>query len=103
MTLLALWFVLVFLVGLCVGSFLNVCIARLPYEKSLLWPRSRCGSCLQPVRWSDNVPLVSYLALGGRCRACGARIPLRYPLVELGTALAFVGLFWAEMVANCLN
>jgi leader peptidase (prepilin peptidase)/N-methyltransferase len=94
------WLFLVFVVGLVVGSFLNVCVARLPLEKSLLWPGSRCGSCLQPVRWYDNLPLVSYLVLRGRCRTCGARFSIRYFLVELATALGFVGLFYAEMVLN---
>jgi leader peptidase (prepilin peptidase) / N-methyltransferase len=104
MALLALWFVFVFLAGACVGSLLNVCISRLPYEKSLLWPlRSRCGSCLQPIDWRDNLPVLSYLLLRGRCRTCGVRIPLRYLWVELGTALAFAGLFYAEVVANCLD
>src|SRR5688572_10039318 len=61
------WLVLVFVVGLNVGSFLNVAIARLPLDKSLLWPGSRCGSCLQAIRWYDNLPVISYLRLGGRC------------------------------------
>jgi leader peptidase (prepilin peptidase)/N-methyltransferase len=104
MALFALWFVVVFLLGICVGSFLNVCISRLPYEKTLFWPlRSRCGSCLQVIRTTDNIPLVSYLLLGGRCRTCHAPFSFRYLLVELGTGLAFVGLFYLEMVRNCLN
>ena len=53
-------YVFVFVIGACVGSFLNVCIHRLPLEKSLLWPGSRCGHCLQPIPWQDNIPLVSY-------------------------------------------
>jgi leader peptidase (prepilin peptidase)/N-methyltransferase len=100
---LALYFAFVFLLGICVGSFLNVCIARLPYEKALLWPRSRCMTCLQPIRWRDNIPLVSYLVQRGRCRTCGARFSARYFLVELGTGLAFVGLFYLVAVRNCLD
>jgi leader peptidase (prepilin peptidase) / N-methyltransferase len=71
--------------GLVLGSFLNVVIYRLPREMSLLRPRSHCPACGAVVRWYDNVPLLSYLALLGRCRRCGARISPRYPLVELLT------------------
>ncbi|HEV3263562.1 MAG TPA: prepilin peptidase, partial [Gemmataceae bacterium] len=90
----------VFLLGASVGSFLNVCIARLPLEKSLLWPGSRCGRCLQPIRWYDNLPLLSYWILRGRCRVCGARFSVRYFLIELFTALSLVGLYYLEVVAN---
>src|SRR5580692_8394560 len=76
--------------GLMVGSFLNVCIARLPRGESIVRPRSRCPRCQAPIRWFDNVPVVSYVVLGGRCRACRARISRRYPIVELLTAVAFV-------------
>jgi leader peptidase (prepilin peptidase) / N-methyltransferase len=75
--------------GLMVGSFLNVCISRLPRGESVVFPRSRCPSCGAAIRWSDNVPVVSYLALRGRCRSCDARIAVRYLLVEIGTAAAF--------------
>jgi len=77
-------------VGLVVGSFLNVCIYRIPKHQSLLWPGSRCGSCQRPLRWFDNIPIVSYLALRGRCRQCGAPVPIRYPLVEAITAILMV-------------
>src|ERR1043165_1161163 len=97
---LAISLIFVFVVGACVGSFLNVCIARLPLEKSLLWPSSRCGRCMQPIRWYDNLPIMSYLWLRGRCRSCGQRFSPVYLLVELGTALAFVGLFYLEVVVN---
>ena len=103
MMLFVLWYVVTFVVGICVGSFLNACVGRLPFEKSLLWPGSRCASCRQPIRWFDKMPLVSYLILRGRCRTCGAKIPLRLLFVELGTGLAFVGLFHLEMVANILD
>jgi leader peptidase (prepilin peptidase)/N-methyltransferase len=95
-----LWLFLAFVVGLIVGSFLNVCVARLPLEKSLFWPGSRCGNCLQSVRWYDNIPLVSYLVLRGRCRTCGASFSVRYFLVELLTALGFAALFYLECVEN---
>ncbi len=101
MTLL-MWYqvLLVFFVGAAVGSFVNVVVSRLPLEKNLIWPGSRCGSCLQPIRWYDNLPLVSYLWLRGRCRTCGAKFSARYFLVELGMALGFVGLFYLELVRN---
>lgn len=95
-----LWLVFVFIIGAVVGSFLNVCIARLPLEKSLLWPGSHCGNCYQPIRWYDNLPLISYLWLRGRCRSCGAGYSIRYWFVELLTALGFVGLFYVEVVRN---
>lgn len=92
--------VMMFVLGTMVGSLLNVCIYRLPLEKSIIWPGSRCGSCLQPVRWYDNLPLVSYLVLRGRCRTCGARFSPRYFAVELVTGAVFVGLFCFDVVAN---
>jgi leader peptidase (prepilin peptidase)/N-methyltransferase len=73
--------------GLIAGSFLNVVIARLPARESLVRPRSRCPRCAAPIRPYDNVPVLSWLALRGRCRDCGARISVRYPLVEALTAL----------------
>ncbi|HWY85478.1 MAG TPA: prepilin peptidase [Gemmataceae bacterium] len=94
------WIGVVFILGAIVGSFLNVVIARLPLEKSIIWPGSRCGRCLRPIRWYDNLPLVSYLWLKGRCRACGQTFSVRYFLVELVCALGFAGLFYAEMVVN---
>lgn len=92
------WF---FVVGACVGSFLNVAIARLPLEKSLLWPGSRCGKCYQSIRWYDNIPLVSYLWLRGRCRSCGQQFSPTYLAVELFTALGFAGLYYFEVMGNC--
>lgn len=73
----------VFLIGLCVGSFLNVCIHRLPAGRSIVSPPSACTACGAPIRWYDNIPLLSYLLLRGRCRSCRAAISLRYPIVEL--------------------
>ena len=80
-----------FVPGLALGSFLNVVAARVPARRSIIRPASACMSCATPIAPLDNVPLFSYLRLRGRCRACGARIPLRYPAVELTTALLFVG------------
>jgi len=77
-------------VGLMFGSFLNVCISRLPMYESVISPRSRCRSCRMAIRWYDNIPVLSYLMLGGQCRDCGAPIGLRYPIIELATAGAFV-------------
>jgi leader peptidase (prepilin peptidase)/N-methyltransferase len=76
--------------GLCVGSFLNVCIYRIPRRLSIVRPRSRCPGCEHELQWFDNIPVVSYLVLAGRCRRCGARINLRYPIVELLTAAVFL-------------
>jgi leader peptidase (prepilin peptidase)/N-methyltransferase len=80
----------VFLFGLVIGSFLNVCITRIPEGTSIVSPRSRCPNCLSPIRPYDNVPLLSWLLLGGRCRNCHAPISAMYPAVELATALVFV-------------
>jgi leader peptidase (prepilin peptidase)/N-methyltransferase len=81
--------IFVFIFGLCIGSFLNVCIYRLPASQSIARPRSRCPACGQFIAFYDNIPLVSYLGLKGRCRHCGVKIGLRYPAVEiLGGAFA---------------
>ena len=80
--------------GAMIGSFLNVCIYRLPLGRSIVWPGSACGSCGHMLAWFENVPVVSYLILRGRCRACRAAISLRYPLVELLTAAMFAGAWW---------
>ena len=77
------------LLGLAVGSFLNVVIARVPKKESVVAPRSRCPGCGTPISPRDNVPVVSWLLLRGRCRSCGEPISVRYPLVELGTAVLF--------------
>src|SRR5579862_4565581 len=77
--------------GLMIGSFLNVCIGRIPAGESIVTPGSRCPSCRTPIQWYDNVPVVSYILLGGKCRRCRRPISLRYPLVEIVTALAFMG------------
>ncbi len=75
--------------GLLIGSFLNVCIYRLPRDLSVVHPRSHCVSCDAPIAWFDNIPLASYAILGGKCRSCSASIPLRYPLVEAIVGVLF--------------
>ncbi len=78
------------LVGLVVGSFLNVVIHRVPRRESVVRPGSRCPACGAPIRWRDNLPVLSWLLLGGRCRVCRAPIPVRYPAVELAAAIVAV-------------
>ncbi len=85
---------LVVALGLAIGSFLNVCIYRLPRGESVVSPASRCPSCGRGLRWFENVPVVGYLLLGGRCRTCRAPVSPMYPLVEAVTALVFVLQFW---------
>ena len=75
------WYV--FFIGTCIGSFLNVCIYRLPAGKSIVRPASACPACGSAIRWYDNIPLISYLILRGRCRNCNASISIRYPIIEL--------------------
>ncbi|MFB3737401.1 MAG: A24 family peptidase [Candidatus Velamenicoccus archaeovorus] len=76
--------------GLVFGSFLTVVVTRVPAGESIVRPRSRCPGCGTQIRSSDNIPVLSWIVLRGRCRACGARIPVTYPLLELGTAALFV-------------
>jgi len=85
--------VILFIFGAVIGSFLNVCIYRIPREKSIIHPPSFCPGCEKPIKFYDNIPIVSYILLKGKCRSCGVRIPLRYPIVELITALLFVILY----------
>lgn len=82
-----------FVFGLVVGSFLNVCIRRIPAGVSIVHPRSRCPACQAPIRAADNIPVVSYLLLRGKCRACGAKISPVYPAVELLTAILFLACY----------
>jgi len=79
--------VMAFIFGACIGSFLNVCISRIPASESIIRPPSRCPACLYPIRFYDNIPVLSYLWLHGKCRHCGQSIPLRYPLVEILTGV----------------
>jgi leader peptidase (prepilin peptidase)/N-methyltransferase len=81
----------VFLLGLAAGSFLNVCIRRIPAGESIVRPASHCPNCHAPIRPYDNIPVLSYLILGGKCRFCGTGISAMYPVVEVATGLLFVG------------
>lgn len=82
------------LFGLLIGSFLNVVIHRVPIDKSIVRPGSACPSCGTPIRAFDNIPVISFLLLRGRCRDCGARISIRYPAVELLTGIVFAAIVW---------
>lgn len=84
-----------FVVGLVFGSFLNVCISRIPRDESIVSPPSHCPHCGAGIGWHDNIPLLSWIILRGRCRACGERISLRYPAVELLNGLLFAGCYLA--------
>lgn len=90
---------LAFLFGLIFGSFLNVCIARLPKDESIVFPPSRCPKCGTPIKFYDNIPVISYLVLRGRCRACGRPISPQYPFVELLTG-AVTALFVHKWLAS---
>ena len=86
--------IFVFVFGLVIGSFLNVCISRLPEGKSVVKPASRCPKCQTPIKPYDNIPILSYLILGGKCRACRTRISPIYPAVEFLTAILFIACFF---------
>ena len=84
-----------FVLGLAVGSFLNVVIYRLPREESVAWPASHCTTCNRPLSWYENIPVVSWAVLRGRCRTCRSRISIQYPIVELITGVLFGGAYFA--------
>ncbi len=84
-----------FIIGASIGSFLNVCVARWPHELSVISPPSRCPRCETPIRWYDNVPIVGWIQLRGKCRNCRASISVEYPAVELAVALGWVLSAWA--------
>ena len=87
---------LLVIAGSCIGSFLNVVVWRLPRKESVVWPGSHCPNCGHAVRWHDNIPVLGWILLAGRCRDCGWSIPYRYPLVEVLTA----GLWWSSLQAT---
>ncbi len=95
-------YVFVGLVGAVIGSFLNVVIHRLPREESIVLPSSKCPSCGTAIAFYDNVPVLSYVALRGRCRACKKGISIRYPAIELLTALVFVAVTWRSGLSAAL-
>jgi leader peptidase (prepilin peptidase) / N-methyltransferase len=88
-----------FMIGTVVGSFLNVCIYRIPWQKSVIWPSSRCPRCLAAIAGRDNIPVVSWIALRGECRQCGAPISVRYPLVEALVGCLFLGAYLTDVIA----
>ena len=92
--------IFLFAFGACVGSFLNVLIYRLPREQSIVFPPSHCPRCGEPIKWYDNIPIVSWLLLRGRCRSCGGRISPRYILIELLTGLLVAGLYVCYFVLH---
>jgi leader peptidase (prepilin peptidase) / N-methyltransferase len=86
------------LLGTVVGSFLNVCIYRIPWQKSVIWPSSTCPHCLEAIRAHDNIPIISWIALRGECRGCGEPISMRYPLVEALVGLLFLGAYVSDVL-----
>jgi leader peptidase (prepilin peptidase) / N-methyltransferase len=82
------------LFGAVIGSFLNVCIYRLPRGKSVVWPASACPGCERELAWFENIPVFAYLALGGRCRTCRVPISPRYPIIEAVTGILFAAAYW---------
>lgn len=89
-------YILIFLYGIVIGSFLNVCICRIPKKENIVTTRSHCTSCGYQLKWYDLVPLFSWLALGGRCRECKARISVQYPVIE-----ALNGILWLVVFSVC--
>jgi leader peptidase (prepilin peptidase)/N-methyltransferase len=85
-----LYIIFIFAIGLAAGSFANVCIYRMPRDESVSVPRSHCPACNRTIAWYDNIPVLSFILLGGKCRHCGARISYQYPLIELLTGILFV-------------
>lgn len=102
-----LFYILVFLYGIIIGSFLNVCICRLPLKENIVTTRSHCTSCGGQLKWYDLIPLVSWLVLGGRCRQCKAKISVQYPIIEALNGVLYLIVFWRfgvsiETVLYCL-
>jgi leader peptidase (prepilin peptidase)/N-methyltransferase len=93
-----LWSVFIFFVGLCIGSFLNVCIWRIPRNESIVFPPSHCPKCDYEIAWYENIPILSWIALRGRCRRCGNPISSRYIIVEMITGLLFMGV-WFKLLS----
>lgn len=85
-----------FVIGCCIGSFINVLIYRLPLNQSIVYPNSSCPKCNAKIKWFDNLPIFSWLLLRGKCRACKSKISFSYPIIELSTAL----LVWLNFYAN---
>jgi leader peptidase (prepilin peptidase) / N-methyltransferase len=90
-------------IGAALGSFLNVCIYRIPARQSLLHPPSRCPGCSRAIAWRDNIPVLAWIILGGHCRSCRRPISIRYPAVELCTGLLFVAVYWVVIVQGSID
>lgn len=88
----------IFLLGSTVGSFANVCIYRIALEKSIIWPESRCPRCLSAIAFRDNVPILGWIFLRGKCRTCALPISLRYPLIECLSGVLFLAVYWTHLV-----
>lgn len=84
----------IFLTGACIGSFLNVCIYRIPRNESIIFPGSKCPHCGHKIKWYDNLPILGWFLLGGRCRHCKHPFSLRYPAIETLTALLFLAAWY---------
>jgi len=87
------WLAVIFILGLCLGSFLNVCICRIPEGKSVSFPPSNCPNCHSRIKWYDNIPVLSWFLLGAKCRNCKLPISVVYPVIELLTAFFFLTLW----------
>ena len=85
--------IMAFVIGLVIGSFSNVCIYRIPLNESITYPGSHCPKCNKPIKYYDNIPVLSYLLLNGKCRYCKNKIPIQYPVVELLTGFIYLGLY----------
>ncbi len=86
-------YIILFLFGLIIGSFLNVCIYRIPRDESIAFPPSKCPNCQTPIKFYDNIPVISYIILGGKCRKCREKISIIYPVIELITAILILLVF----------
>jgi leader peptidase (prepilin peptidase)/N-methyltransferase len=86
--------ILVFIIGICIGSFLNVVIYRIPKGESIVFPSSKCQSCQSPLKWYHNIPIFSWLFLKGKCGFCASPISKQYPMIEFLTGIIFVAIFW---------
>lgn len=100
-------YIIVCAFGAVIGSFLNVCIYRIPRRQSIVFPSSRCPSCDRPIKAWDNIPVISYVLLRGKCRNCGERISFRYPLVETLNAVLYAAALWRygigwDLIIYCL-
>ncbi|MBI4654853.1 MAG: prepilin peptidase [Nitrospirae bacterium] len=87
-------YIIVFIFGAIIGSFLNVCIYRIPKGLSIIKPSSYCPSCEKPIRFYDNIPIISYIGLRGRCRSCGSKVSINYLFVEFINAILYVAVVW---------